>query len=185
MLGTEGNTGYSYGTHLHFDVFDGTQYVDSLPYLMGEKSFYKAKKPTSTTVTVGSKVRVKAGATFSDGAKPFAEVYNTVYDVQLLSRNGKEARIGIGDQWTGWIYISDLYLANQPAPSADAAKAVKVGGKVKVNASATFSDGTEPYPFVYTTIFDVITMSKDGKEALIGIGTDVTGWMYVKDLKAE
>ena len=42
----------------------------------------------------------------------------------------------------GYTY-SDLYLANQPAPSADAAKAVKVGGKVKVNASATFSDGTE------------------------------------------
>ena len=184
VLGTEGNTGYSYGTHLHFDINDGTQYVDPLPYLMGEKSFYKTKKPTSTKITVGSKVRVKAGATFSDGTKPFSEVYNTVYDVQLLSRNGKEARIGIGDQWTGWMYISDLYPADQPAPSADV-KTVKVGGKVKVNAGATFSDGTEPYPFVYTTIFDVITMSKDGKEALIGIGTDVTGWMYVKDLMSE
>ena len=183
VLGMEGNTGYSYGTHLHFDVYDGTQYVDPLPYLMGEKSFYKTKKPTSTTVTVGSKVRVKAGATFSDGTKPFSEVYNTVYDVQLLSRNGKEARIGIGEQWTGWMYISDLYLANQPAQSA--VKTVKVGGKVKVNSGATFSDGTEPYSFVYTTVFDVITMSKDGKEALIGIGTDVTGWMYVKDLMSE
>ena len=183
-LGKEGNTGYSYGTHLHFDVFDGTQYVDPLPYLLGEKSFYKAKKPSSTAITAGSNVRVKAGATFSDGTKPFTEVYNTVYDVQLLSRNGKEARIGIGEQWTGWMYISDLYPAEQSAPSADF-KTVKVGGKVKVNAGATFSDGTEPYPFVYTTIFDVITMSKDGKEALIGIGTDVTGWMYVKDLKAE
>lgn len=181
VLGTEGNTGYSYGTHLHFDVFDGTQYVDPLPYLLGEKSFYKAKKPSSTAITVGSKVRVKAGTTFSDGTKPFTEVYNTVYDVQLLSRNGKEARIGIGEQWTGWMYISDLYPAEQSAK----VKTVKTGGKVKVNSGATFSDGTEPYPFVYTTVFDVITMSKDGKEALIGIGTDVTGWMYVKDLKAE
>ena len=183
VLGMEGNTGYSYGTHLHFDINNGTQYVDPLPYLMGEKSFYKTKKPTSTTITVGSKVRVKAGATFSDGTKPFAEVYNTVYDVQLISRNGKEARIGIGAQWTGWIYISDLYLAEQPEQSA--VKAVKVGGKVNVNSGAVFSDGTEPYPFVYTTVFDVITMSKDGKEALIGIGTDVTGWVYVKDLTAE
>lgn len=183
-LGMEGSTGYSYGAHLHFDVFDGTQYVDPLPYLMGEKSFYKTKKPTSAAITVGSKVRVKEGATFSDGTKPFAEVYSTVYDVQLISRNGKEARIGIGNQWTGWMYISDLYLAEQSAQSADI-KTVKVGGKVKVNAGATFSDGTEPYQFVYTTTFDVITMSKDGKEALIGIGTDATGWMYVKDLKAE
>ena len=84
VLGTEGNTGYSYGTHLHFDVFDGTQYVDPLPYLLGEKSFYKAKKPSSTAITVGSKVRVKAGTTFSDGTKPFTEVYNTVYDLSLI-----------------------------------------------------------------------------------------------------
>lgn len=181
LLGMEGNTGYSCGTHLHFDINDGTQYVDPLPYLLGEKSFYKAKKPASTSITVGSKVRVKAGATFSDGTKPFAEVYNTVYDVQLLSRNGKEARIGIGEQWTGWMYISDLCLAEQSAK----VKTVKTGGKVKVNSGAKFSDGTEPYSFVYTTVFDVITMSKDGKEALIGIGTDVTGWMYVRDLKAE
>lgn len=182
LLGKEGNTGYSYGTHLHFDINDGNGYVDPLPYLLGEKSFYKTKKPASTSITVGSKIRVKAGATFSDGTKPFAEVYSTVYDVQLLSRNGKEARIGIGEQWTGWMYISDLYLAEQ---SAKVAKTVKTGGKVKVNSGAKFSDGTEPYPFVYTTVFDVITMSKDGKEALIGIGTDATGWMYVKDLKAE
>ena len=181
VLGMEGNTGYSYGTHLHFDVHDGTQYVDPLPYLLGEKSFYKTKKPTNTTITVGSKVKVKAGATFSDGTKPFSEVYNTVYDVQLLSRNGKEARIGIGDRWTGWIYISDLY----PVTPQTEEKVVKIGGKVTVNAGAVFSDGTEPYPFVYKTTFDVITMSKDGKEALIGIGTDVTGWVYVKDLKAE
>ncbi len=182
LLGKEGNTGYSYGTHLHFDINDGNGYVDPLPYLLGEKSFYKTKKPASTSITVGSKIRVKAGATFSDGTKPFAEVYSTIYDVQLLSRNGKEARIGIGEQWTGWMYISDLYLAEQ---SAKVAKTVKTGGKVKVNSGAKFSDGTEPYPFVYTTVFDVITMSKDGKEALIGIGTDATGWMYVKDLKAE
>lgn len=184
LLGMEGNTGYSYGTHLHFDINDGTQYVDPLPYLMGEKSFYKTKKPTSSSITVGSKVKVKTGARFSDGTKPFTEVYSTVYDVQLLSRNGKEARIGIGDQWTGWMYISDLYLAGQSLPSADV-KTVQVGGKVRVNSGAKFSDGTEPYSFVYTTVFDVITMSKDGKEVLIGIGTDVTGWMYVKDLMSE
>lgn len=41
VLGTEGNTGYSMGTHLHFDINDGNGYVDPLPYLLGEKSFYK------------------------------------------------------------------------------------------------------------------------------------------------
>ena len=176
VLGTEGNTGYSMGTHLHFDINDGNGYVDPLPYLLGEKSFYKE----TTKITVGDKVKVKSGAVFSDGTKPFDEVYSTVYDVQLISRDGKEARIGIGEQWTGWMYISDLYLATSQAEE----KVVKIGGKVTVNAGAVFSDGTEPYPFVYKTTFDVITMSKDGKEALIGIGTDVTGWMYTSTLTA-
>ena len=176
VLGTEGNTGYSMGTHLHFDINDGNGYVDPLPYLLGEKSFYKE----TTKISVGDKVKVKAGAVFSDGTKPFDEVYSTVYDVQSISRDGKEARIGIGEQWTGWMYISDLYLATPQTEE----KVVKIGGKVTVNAGAVFSDGTEPYPFVYKTTFDVITMSKDGKEALIGIGTDVTGWMYTSTLTA-
>ena len=176
VLGTEGNTGYSMGTHLHFDINDGNGYVDPLPYLLGEKSFYKE----TTKITVGDKVKVKTGAVFSDGTKPFDEVYSTVYDVQLISRDGKEARIGIGEQWTGWMYISDLYLVTSQTEE----KVVKIGGKVTVNAGAVFSDGTEPYPFVYKTTFDVITMSKDGKEALIGIGTDVTGWMYTSTLTA-
>ena len=176
VLGTEGNTGYSMGTHLHFDINDGNGYVDPLPYLLGEKSFYKE----TTKITVGDKVKVKTGAVFSDGTKPFDEVYSTVYDVQLISRDGKEARIGIGEQWTGWMYISDLY----PVTPKTEEKVVKIGGKVTVNAGAVFSDGTEPYPFVYKTTFDVITMSKDGKEALIGIGTDVTGWMYTSTLTA-
>ena len=176
VLGTEGNTGYSMGTHLHFDINDGNGYVDPLPYLLGEKSFYKE----TTKISVGDKVKVKAGAKFSDGTKPFDEVYSTVYDVQSISRDGKEARIGIGEQWTGWMYISDLY----PVTPQTEEKVVKIGGKVTVNAGAVFSDGTEPYPFVYKTTFDVITMSKDGKEALIGIGTDVTGWMYTSTLTA-
>ena len=183
VLGTEGNTGYSMGTHLHFDINDGNGYVDPLPYLLGEKSFYKEKANQTAKISIGDKVKVKAGAKFSDGTKPFDEVYSTVYDVQSISRDGKEARIGIGEQWTGWMYISDLYPAEQTEQTAEV-KTVKTGGKVTVNAGAVFSDGTEPCPFVFKTTFDVITMSKDGKEALIGIGTDVTGWMYASTLTA-
>ena len=74
VLGTEGNTGYSMGTHLHFDINDGNGYVDPLPYLLGEKSFYKEKANQNTKISVGDKVKVKAGAKFSDGTKPFDEV---------------------------------------------------------------------------------------------------------------
>ena len=46
------------------------------------------------------------GTTFSDGAKPFAEVYNTVYDVQLISRNGKEAHRQVLSERAGYAYQS-------------------------------------------------------------------------------
>ena len=129
----------------------------------------------------GDSVRVKRGARFTNGVEPYSYVYDTVYTVQQVSASGKETLIGIGSVPTGWLYTENLYKAE----SDEITQKFAVGGKVKVNPGAKFSDGTEPYPFVYTTVFDVITMSKDGKEALIGIGTDVTGWMYVKDLKAE
>lgn len=132
----------------------------------------------------GASVRVKHGARFTNGVEPYSYVYDTVYTVQQVSASGKETLIGIGSVPTGWLYTENLYKA-ESTENNDTTQKFAVGDKVKVNYGATFSDGTEPYPFVYTTVFDVITMSKDGKEALIGIGTDVTGWMYVKDLKAE
>ena len=41
ILGYMGNTGNSNGAHLHFDVNDGKNYVDPLPYLEGTKTFEK------------------------------------------------------------------------------------------------------------------------------------------------
>ena len=38
-IGIMGNTGYSLGMHLHFDVNNGKSYVDPLPYLTGTKTF--------------------------------------------------------------------------------------------------------------------------------------------------
>ena len=140
----------------------------------------KPEKPVNL-FKKGDSVRVKRGARFTNGVEPYSYVYDTIYTVQQVSASGKETLIGIGSVPTGWLYTENLYKAE----SDEITQKFAVGDKVKVNPGAKFSDGTEPYPFVYTTIFDVITMSKDGKEALIGIGTDVTGWMYVKDLKAE
>ena len=140
----------------------------------------KPEKPVNL-FKKGDSVRVKRGARFTNGVEPYSYVYDTIYTVQQVSASGKETLIGIGSVPTGWFYTVELYKAE----SDEITQKFAVGDKVKVNYGAKFSDGTEPYPFVYTTTFDVITMSKDGKEALIGIGADATGWMYVKDLKAE
>ena len=39
VLGYMGSTGNSTGAHLHFGIKKGTNYVDPLPYLLGEKDY--------------------------------------------------------------------------------------------------------------------------------------------------
>ena len=110
VLGMEGGTGYCIpagAVHLHFDVNDGKDYVDPLPYLTGKKNFTKTED-VAYALDVGDKVYVKEKALFSDGVKPFDYVYKTEYEVQKISSDGKEARIGIGDAYTGWVFIKDL-----------------------------------------------------------------------------
>ena len=44
-LGFMGNTGYSSGAHLHFQLEKDGEPIDGLPYLLGEKSFIEADEP--------------------------------------------------------------------------------------------------------------------------------------------
>lgn len=108
-LGFMGDTGYSFGVHLHFDVNDGTSYVDPLPYLMGEKSFYANEPtpaptpkpaPSGTTFKVGDKVTIKEGAYWTTGDKVPSFCYGVVYTVDsvatdnvLLDSDGVNSRI--------------------------------------------------------------------------------------------
>ena len=59
-------------------------------------------------ITVGSKVKVKAGAKTYTGGSLASFVYNTIYEVQQLS--GNRAVIGIKGQVTAAIKLEDLIL---------------------------------------------------------------------------
>lgn len=62
----------------------------------------------------------------------------------------------------------------------------KKGDSVKVKRGARFTNGVEPYSYVYDTIYTVQQVSASGKETLIGIGSVPTGWLYTENLyKAE
>lgn len=65
--------------------------------------------PTSTTIRVGSRVRVRSGAKTYTGGNLASFVYNTTYDVIRIS--GDRAIIGIGRSVTAAIKVSDLILA--------------------------------------------------------------------------
>lgn len=60
------------------------------------------------------------------------------------------------------------------------------GDSVRVKRGARFTNGVEPYSYVYDTVYTVQQVSASGKETLIGIGSVPTGWLYTKNLyKAE
>lgn len=184
-LGTEGNTGYSFGTHLHFDVNDGTNYVDPLPYLLGEKSLGSnatnnetIEPTTNVTLHKGDKVTLKNAPLY--GASTSKNKANTISGTYYVYCDGiinNRVRITTSKNntvCTGWVNVSDC---NVPA------KKLAIGDNVTVKAGAKFSDGTVPFDFVYDTTFCVKNISRDGKEALIGLDGKSTGWMYITDLE--
>ena len=179
-LGIEGNTGYSYGTHLHFDVQVGNEYVDPLPYLMGEKDFGN-EKPSSdkSEIKIGDRVKMKQGATFSDGTKPFDYVYEQIFEVYNISRDGKEALIGLSGDYTGWVYLADL---EKVSTSTAHKKSIKVGDTVKVKSGAKTYNGGALAVFVYTQKYTVMELK--GDRAVIGQHGQVTAAVNKADLTA-
>lgn len=61
-----------------------------------------------TTIKVGSKVKVKKGAKFYNGATPRSFVYSNVYDVQKV--DGDKVKIGKGNATTGTIHKDNLIV---------------------------------------------------------------------------
>ena len=58
----------------------------------------------------------------------------------------------------------------------------KKGDSVRVKRGARFTNGVEPYSYVYDTVYTVQQVSASGKETLIGIAGVPTGWLYSEDL---
>lgn len=179
-LGIEGNTGYSYGTHLHFDVQVDGEHVDPLPYLTGEKGFGD-KKPSADQpeIKIGDRVKMKPGATFSDGTKPFDYVYEQIFEVYNTSRNGKEALIGLSGDYTGWVYLADL---EKVSGTITQKKSIKVGDTVKVKSGAKTYNGGALAVFVYTQKYKVMELK--GDRVVIGQHGQVTAAVNKADLTA-
>lgn len=127
-LGVIGDTGYSFGTHLHFDVNDGTTYLDPLPYLLGEKSFYIGKQdepeqpdtpePTNPTADLrcGDEVTLKNAPLY--GASTSKSKATTVSGTYWVHSDGViNGRIRITTprgctDCTGWVNVADCRVSN-------------------------------------------------------------------------
>lgn len=81
------------------------------------------------------------------------------------------------------------HCGDKPEKPDDPEKPVNVfkkGDSVRVKRGAKFTNGVEPYSYVYDTVYTVQQVSASGKETLIGIDGAATGWLYTEDLyKAE
>lgn len=126
VLGHEGETGYSFGVHLHFDVNDGKNYVDPLPYLMGQKSFYNStKKNTNTanktntvtkTLKTGTKVVLKKTPLYGSATtNTIANTLNGTYYIHSDNVINNRIRITTpkgNSICTGWIKTSDCNVSS-------------------------------------------------------------------------
>lgn len=112
VLGHMGLTGQTSGIHLHFDVNNGSRYIDPLPYLQGTANFNALS--LSSDIKRGYTVRVKAGALFTSGVRPASFVYQTEYLVQQVKNNAALVGVLSGEFIAvGWFDISDLYAISK------------------------------------------------------------------------
>lgn len=133
-----------------------------------------------SAIKVGDKVTVKKNARFSNGVIPCVFVYNTVFDVVQMSRNGEEALLSIGGSYTGWMYTKDLVLVESKAEEKPAQSRLSVGDTVKVTNGATTYDGRALAAFVYIQLYTVMEVS--GDRIVIGQNGNVTAAVNEKDL---
>ena len=97
----------------------------------------------SSTIKVGDKVKVKAGAMFYNGVQPASFVYNTTYDV--LSVSGDRVVIGIGTATTGAVKESDLEVITSSNLHYNKNYTVKAGDSFWSIADTQMGSGTKMY----------------------------------------
>ena len=193
-LGMMGNTGDSYGKHLHFDVCIDGVYVDPLPYLTGAKGFgtsVPAPEPSEpANLRKGDKVALSkaplyAASTSSKKANTVTGTYYIHSDGIINGRIRITTPKGCAD-CTGWVNAADC-KTDKPAnstPTTAKDTALKVGDRVRVRNGVLTYSGERLSSWVYDTVFDVqqVGTSADKNYIVIGLNGQVTAGMRAEDL---
>ena len=148
-----------------------------------DNGVYKPEKPDkpANVFGKGESVRVKQGAMFTNGVKPYPYVYDTVYTVQQISVDGKETLVGLDGAATGWFYTEMVYKAEYGKETHK----LEVGDKVKVNYGAKTYNGGALALFVYTNVYEVMQVGSGDRDDYIVIGQNgvITAAVREEDLK--
>lgn len=179
VIGYMGNTGYSFGAHLHFEVRnENDQYVDPTAFIDADLPAPKMPEPAPTPVElrykVGDRVKINGVYKSSTDSEKLAPAV-TVGSVTKVLEGARNPYL-LEDGNIGWVN-DDVIVSIFEEPKNDS---IKVGDLVRVKKGARSYKGVILASFVFNNVYEV--MELNGDRAVIGKGGVVTTDINVANL---
>lgn len=179
VIGYMGNTGYSFGAHLHFEVRnENDQYIDPTAFVDADLPAPKMPEPAPTPVElrykVGDRVKINGVYKSSTDSEKLAPAV-TVGSVTKVLEGARNPYL-LEDGNIGWVN-DDVIVSIFEEPKNDS---IKVGDLVRVKKGARSYKGVILASFVFNNVYEVIELN--GDRAVIGKGEVVTTDINVANL---
>lgn len=179
VIGYMGNTGYSFGAHLHFEVRnENDQYVDPTAFIDADLPAPKMPEPAPAPVElkykVGDRVKINGVYKSSTDSEKIAPAV-TVGKITKILEGTKNPYL-LEDGNIGWVN-DNVIVSIFEEPKNDS---IKVGDLVRVKKGARSYKGVILASFVFNNVYEVIELN--GDRAVIGKGGVVTTDINIANL---